>query len=230
MVSSKVVRTGIKVCHMHCLYASRALLGRAHFTCLMVKTPSYPLIVYKMSQNIKVCQFDNYMSKLTAQFAVAWQLVQEVPSFPEAILQCIHKQPQPPWRKQSLLYGGKLWRVQILAKWQGKHHWRNKLWQIDDESLIKCILKQFEDTSAPNLSIRAHVCACMLLDNDVGWLLSFLAESKIGGYHERNWSVKGNREIHTIRIIKISKCHSGNAILSSSLANFESLSRSQCYK
>ena len=38
-------------------------------------------------------------------------------------------------------YGGKLWRVLTLAKWQGKHHWRNKLWRIDDESLIKCILK-----------------------------------------------------------------------------------------
>ena len=55
-------------------------------------------------------------------------------------------------------YGGKLWRVQTLAKLQGKHHWRNKLWRIDDESLIKRILKQFEDTSAPNLHICARVC------------------------------------------------------------------------
>ena len=36
-------------------------------------------------------------------------------------------------------FGGcKLW-----AKWQGKHHWQNKLWRIDDESLIKRVLKQF---------------------------------------------------------------------------------------
>ena len=84
--------------------------------------------------------------------------------------------------------------MQTLAKWQGKHHWRNKLWRIDDESLIKRILKQFKDTSAPNLSIRTHVCACMLLENDVGWLLSFSVESKIKGYHERNWSAKGNRK------------------------------------
>ena len=55
----------------------------------------------------------------------------------------------------QLSYGGKLWRVQTLAKWQEKHHWQNKL---DDESLIKHILKQSEDTFAPNLSIRAHVC------------------------------------------------------------------------
>ena len=41
----------------------------------------------------------------------------------------------------DLPYGGKLWRVLTLAKWQGKHHWRNKLWRIDDESLIKRILK-----------------------------------------------------------------------------------------
>ena len=41
----------------------------------------------------------------------------------------------------QLPYGGKLWRVLTLAKWQGKHHWRNKLWRIDDESLIKRILK-----------------------------------------------------------------------------------------
>ena len=30
-------------------------------------------------------------------------------------------------------YGGKLWRVQTLAEWQGKHHWRNKFWRIDDK-------------------------------------------------------------------------------------------------
>ena len=82
--------------------------------------------------------------------------------------------------------------------------WRNGKENIigginfDDESLIKRILKQFKDTSAPNLSIRTHVCACMLLENDVGWLLSFSVESKIKGYHERNWSAKGNWEIHTI--------------------------------
>ena len=58
-----------------------------------------------------------------------------------------------------LPYGGKLWRVQTLAKWQGKHHWQNKLWQIDDESLIKRTLKQFNDISVPNLSICTHVCA-----------------------------------------------------------------------
>ena len=56
-------------------------------------------------------------------------------------------------------YGGKLWRVQTLANRQEKHHWRNKLWRIDDESLNKRILKQFEDTSAPNLSICTHVFA-----------------------------------------------------------------------
>ena len=31
--------------------------------------------------------------------------------------------------------------VQTLAKWQKKHQWRNKLWQIDDKSLIKRLLK-----------------------------------------------------------------------------------------
>ena len=41
----------------------------------------------------------------------------------------------------SCMEGNFLWRVLTLAKWQGKHHWRNKLWRIDDESLIKCILK-----------------------------------------------------------------------------------------
>ena len=61
-------------------------------------------------------------------------------------------------KRQSLIpYGGKLWRVKTLAKWQGQHHWRNKLWWINGESLVKRILKQFEDTSAPNLSIRARV-------------------------------------------------------------------------
>ena len=40
-----------------------------------------------------------------------------------------------------------------------KRYWRNKLWLIDDKSLIKHILKQFEDTSAPNLSIPKRVCA-----------------------------------------------------------------------
>ena len=60
--------------------------------------------------------------------------------------------------KFGIPYGGKLWRVQTLAKGLGKHYWRNKLWQIDDESLIKCILKQFNHTSTPNLSIvYAHV-------------------------------------------------------------------------
>ena len=48
------------------------------------------------------------------------------------------------------VYVGTVWRetlgVQTLAKWQGKLHWRNKLWRIDDDSLIKCILKQFKDT------------------------------------------------------------------------------------
>ena len=73
-----------------------------------------------------------------------------------------------------------------------------KLWQNGKEniigeinfgksmtSLIKRILKQFNNTSAPNL-------------NDVGWLLLFSVESKIRGYHKGNWSAKGNREIHTI--------------------------------
>ena len=78
----------------------------------------------------------------------------------------------------AILYGGKLWRVQTLAKWQ-KNHWQNKLWRIDDKSLIKHILKQFQDTPAPNLSIHVHVCACMLLENDVGWLLSFSVQSRL---------------------------------------------------
>ena len=56
-------------------------------------------------------------------------------------------------------YGGKLWRVQTLAEWQGKHHWQNKLWRIDDKSLIKRILKQFEYKSTHNWSIRVHVFA-----------------------------------------------------------------------
>ena len=73
-------------------------------------------------------------------------------------------------------YGGKLWRVQTLANWQEKLHWRNKLWQIDYESLIKRILKQFEDTSAPNLSIRRRVCTQMAVSSSV--------ESMIRGYHE----------------------------------------------
>ena len=73
-------------------------------------------------------------------------------------------------------YGEKLWRVQTLANWQGKLHWRNKIWQIDYKSLIKRILKQFEDTSAPNLSIHTCVCARMAVLSSV--------ESVIRGYHE----------------------------------------------
>ena len=73
-------------------------------------------------------------------------------------------------------YGGKLWRVQTLVNWQGKLHWQNKLWQIDYESLIKRILKQFEDTSVPNLSTRARVCTWMAVSSSV--------ESMIRGYHE----------------------------------------------
>ena len=61
--------------------------------------------------------------------------------------------------KHNIPYGGKLWRVQTLAEWQGKHHWRNKLWRIDDKSLIKRILKQFEYKSTHNWSIRVHVFA-----------------------------------------------------------------------
>ena len=60
--------------------------------------------------------------------------------------------------------------------WQGKLHWRNKLWQIDYESLTNHILKQFEDTFAPNLSVHAHVCAQMAVSSSV--------ESMIRGYHE----------------------------------------------
>ena len=74
----------------------------------------------------------------------------------------------------NILYGGKLWRVQTLANWQGKLHWWNKLWRIDHESLIKRILKQFEDTFVPNLSIRARVCARMAVSSSV--------ESMIRGY------------------------------------------------
>ena len=84
----------------------------------------------------------------------------------------------------TLPCGGKLWRVQTLVKWQGKHHWWNKLWRIDHKSS----LKQFEDTSAPNLSIRTYVCECMLLVNYVGWLLSFSVKSMIRGYHEYIYS------------------------------------------
>ena len=102
-------------------------------------------------------------------------------------------------QKKLIPYGGKLWRVQTLANWQGKLHWRNKLWRIDYESLIKRMLKQFEDTSAPNLSIRARVCARMAVSSSV--------ESMIRGYHEykliwnnpvlqeRNWSAKGSRDL-----------------------------------
>ena len=74
--------------------------------------------------------------------------------------------------------------MQTLAKWQGKHHWQNKLWWIDYESLIKHVLRQFKDTSVPNLSICAHVCECMMLVNYVGCLLSFSVESTIRGYLE----------------------------------------------
>ena len=76
----------------------------------------------------------------------------------------------------TIPYGGKLWRVQTLANWQGKLHWRNKLWRIYCESLTKRILKQFKDASAPNLSIRARVCAQMAASSSV--------ESMIRGYHE----------------------------------------------
>ena len=66
--------------------------------------------------------------------------------------------------------------MQTLVNWQGKLHWRNKLRRIDYESLIKRILKQFEDTFAPNLSVRARVCARMAVSSSV--------ESMIRGYHE----------------------------------------------
>ena len=68
--------------------------------------------------------------------------------------------------------------MKTLANWHGKLHWRNKLWRIssDYESLIKRILKQFKDTFAPNLSIRARVCARMAVSSSV--------ESMIRGYHE----------------------------------------------
>ena len=62
--------------------------------------------------------------------------------------------------------------MQTLANWQGKLHWRNKLWRIDHESLIKRILKQFKDTFAPNLSIHARMA-----------VLSSV-ESMIRSYHE----------------------------------------------
>ena len=68
-------------------------------------------------------------------------------------------------------YGGKLWRVQTLVEWQGKHHWRNKLWRIDHKSLIKRILKQFEYKSTHNWSIRVHVFA-MLIERCSNTLLS----------------------------------------------------------
>ena len=52
---------------------------------------------------------------------------------------------------------------------------------------------------------------CMLLENDVGWRLSFLVESKTRGYHERNWNAKGNREINMIRSF-LSKYPSATAV------------------
>ena len=61
--------------------------------------------------------------------------------------------------------------MQTLMKWQGKHHWWNKLWRIDDKSLITHILKQFEDTSVPNLSIHTHHPCLRIIVNYVGWLL-----------------------------------------------------------
>ena len=114
--------------------------------------------------------------------------------------------------------------MKTLAKCQGEHHWQNKLWRIDDKSLIKCILKRFKDTSVPNLSICANVCACMLLENDVGWLLSFPVESRIRGYHERNWSAKGNWEIHMIHSF-LSKYPSAAAVMPHSAALLSTLNR-----
>ena len=73
-------------------------------------------------------------------------------------------------------YGGKLWRVQTLANWQEKLHWQNKIWRIDYKSLIKCILKQFKDASAPNLSIYTRICTQKAVSSSV--------ESMIRGYHE----------------------------------------------
>ena len=54
-----------------------------------------------------------------------------------------------------LQYGGELWWVQTLVKWQRKHHWQNKLWQFHDASLIKHI--EFKYTTTP-LSSVVHVC------------------------------------------------------------------------
>ena len=51
--------------------------------------------------------------------------------------------------------------MQTLVKWQEKHHWQNKLWWIDDESLIK---RLFKYTSAPNLSMHIAICTCCLDD------------------------------------------------------------------
>ena len=119
--------------------------------------------------------------------------------------------------------------MQTLAKSQGKHHWQNKLWRIDDGSLIKRILKQFKDTSAPNLHIRSCACAYKLLVNYVEWLLLFSVESMIRGYHdmEQPYSRRGTgvqKGTGKSRRFVV-KC---NAMLSSFLAIFESLSRSQC--
>ena len=61
------------------------------------------------------------------------------------------------------------------------------------------------------------VHACILVENDVGWLLSFLVESEIRGYHERNWSAKGNQEIHTIHSF-LSKYPSAVAVMPYSAA------------
>ena len=103
----------------------------------------------------------------------------------------------------ALVHGGKLWRVQNLAEWQGKHHWWNKLWRTDDESLIKHTLKQFKYTPARNWSIPVHVMSDLVSDG----CCRFAIESMIRGYHEyksiwsekRNWSAKlGNWDIHTI--------------------------------
>ena len=76
--------------------------------------------------------------------------------------------------------------MQTLSEWQGKHHWWNELWWIDNKNLIKRKSK-FKYTSARNWSIRVHVFAhagWVMLDLVSDSCCRFSIESMIRGYHE----------------------------------------------
>ena len=80
------------------------------------------------------------------------------------------KKSQSYYRMEENFGGCKLWRI-------GKENFIGRInFGKLITSLIKRILKQFEDTSMPNLSIRACVCAQMAVSSSV--------ESTIRGYHE----------------------------------------------